>query len=102
MHFCKSIWIKVSFKRCKCKFDGKLQTVKSHPPNLIFVLSAVTVTPLKLSPRALVHSRRTSHIVQQPVILSPDPDLLIPIRPPLSRYVEEEGEGIIVPAILRQ
>ncbi|KAB5518614.1 hypothetical protein PHYPO_G00168020 [Pangasianodon hypophthalmus] len=62
----------------------------------------VTVTPLKLSPRALVRSRRSGHIIQSPVILSPDPDLLIPIRPPLPRYGEEEGEGIIFPAIVKQ
>ncbi|KAL7841092.1 hypothetical protein SRHO_G00247830 [Serrasalmus rhombeus] len=62
----------------------------------------VTVTPIKLSPRALVRSRRTSHIVQQPVILSPDPDLLIPIRGPIPRYGEEEGEHIIFPTLMKQ
>ncbi|MCJ8749305.1 hypothetical protein PDJAM_G00174800 [Pangasius djambal] len=62
----------------------------------------VTVTPIKLSPRALVRSRRSGHIIQPPVILSPDPDLLIPIRPPLPRYGEEEGEGVIFPAIVKQ
>ncbi|KAI4901959.1 hypothetical protein NFI96_005367 [Prochilodus magdalenae] len=62
----------------------------------------VTVTPIKLSPRALVRSRRTSHIVQQPVILSPDPDLLIPIRAPIPRYGEEEGEHIIFPTLMKQ
>ncbi|XP_066516379.1 stromal interaction molecule 2 [Hoplias malabaricus] len=62
----------------------------------------VTVTPIKLSPRALVRSRRTSHIVQQPMILSPDPDLLIPIRAPIPRYGEEEGERIIFPTLMKQ
>uniref|UniRef100_A0A4W4HPH6 SAM domain-containing protein n=1 Tax=Electrophorus electricus TaxID=8005 RepID=A0A4W4HPH6_ELEEL len=50
----------------------------------------VTVTPIKLSPGALVRSRRSAHIVPSPVILSPDPDLLIPIRTTLPRYGEEE------------
>ncbi|XP_046698501.1 stromal interaction molecule 2 [Silurus meridionalis] len=66
------------------------------PPKL-----PVTVTPLKLSPRALVRSRRTGHIVQAPVILSPDPDILIPIRPPVPWFDEEEEEAILFPVIVK-
>uniref|UniRef100_A0A8C1YIB5 Tromal interaction molecule 2a n=1 Tax=Cyprinus carpio TaxID=7962 RepID=A0A8C1YIB5_CYPCA len=51
-----------------------------------------TVSPLKSSPRSLVCSRRSGHIVPSPVIVSPDPDLLIPIRTPVRRYGDEEEE----------
>ncbi|XP_016103240.1 stromal interaction molecule 2-like [Sinocyclocheilus grahami] len=52
----------------------------------------VTVAPLKCSPRSLVRSRRSGHIVPSPVIVSPDPDLLIPIRTPVRRYGDDEEE----------
>uniref|UniRef100_I3JQL4 Stromal interaction molecule 2 n=1 Tax=Oreochromis niloticus TaxID=8128 RepID=I3JQL4_ORENI len=56
--------------------------------------SPVAVAPLKRSPRARVsicRSRR-SGVIPQPsaALISPDPDLLIPIRTPYSSYDEEE------------
>ncbi|XP_058624525.1 stromal interaction molecule 2-like [Onychostoma macrolepis] len=57
----------------------------------------VTVAPLKCSPRSLVRSRRSGHIVQ-----SPDPDLLIPIRTPLRRYGDEEEEHIKFSPLVKQ
>ncbi|XP_059409752.1 stromal interaction molecule 2 [Carassius carassius] len=62
----------------------------------------VTVAPLKCSPRSLVRSRRSGHIVPSPVILSPDPDLLIPIRTPLRRYGDEEEEHIKFSPLVKQ
>ncbi|XP_052401272.1 stromal interaction molecule 2 [Carassius gibelio] len=62
----------------------------------------VTVAPLKCSPRSLVRSRRSGHIVSSPVILSPDPDLLIPIRTPLRRYGDEEEEHIKFSPLVKQ
>ncbi|XP_067298049.1 stromal interaction molecule 2 isoform X1 [Pseudorasbora parva] len=62
----------------------------------------VTVSPLKCSPRSLVRSRRSGHIVSSPVILSPDPDLLIPIRSPLCRYTDEEEEHIKFSTLVKQ
>ncbi|KAK2865517.1 hypothetical protein Q7C36_001573 [Tachysurus vachellii] len=79
-----------------------IEDMEDDMPSMMPQKIPVTVSPLKLSPRALVRSRRIGHIVQPPVILSPDPDLLIPIRPPLPRYGEEEGEGIIFPSIVKQ
>lgn len=68
---------------------------------LMFVLFLVTVTPIKLSPRALVRSRRSGHIVQPSMILSPDPDLLMPIRPSASRYGDEEGDGLMFSTLVK-
>ncbi|TSN95684.1 Stromal interaction molecule 2 [Bagarius yarrelli] len=66
-------------------------------------IPAVSVSPLKLSPRALVRSRRTGRIIQPPVILPHDPDLLIQIQPPTPRYdEEEEKEEVIFPAMTKQ
>ncbi|KAG7313836.1 hypothetical protein KOW79_022332 [Hemibagrus wyckioides] len=79
-----------------------IEDMEDGMPSMMPQKIPVTVSPLKLSPRSLVRSRRAGHIVQPPVILPPDPDLLIPIRPPLPRYGEEEGEGIIFPAIAKQ
>ncbi|XP_073698960.1 stromal interaction molecule 2 [Garra rufa] len=62
----------------------------------------VTVAPLKCSPRSLVRSRRSGHIVPSPVIVSPDPDLLIPIRSPLRRYGDEEEEHIKFSPLVKQ
>ncbi|XP_050967037.1 stromal interaction molecule 2 isoform X1 [Labeo rohita] len=62
----------------------------------------VTVAPLKCSPRSLVRSRRSGHIVSSPVIVSPDPDLLIPIRTPLRRYGDEEEEHIKFTPLVKQ
>ncbi|CAM4498890.1 hypothetical protein PO909_014944 [Leuciscus waleckii] len=62
----------------------------------------VTVSPLKCSPRSLVRSRRSGHIGPSPVIVSPDPDLLIPIRTPLRRYVDEEEEHIKFSTLVKQ
>ncbi|KAK2908682.1 hypothetical protein Q8A67_004519 [Cirrhinus molitorella] len=62
----------------------------------------VTVAPLKCSPRSLVRSRRSGHIVPSPVIVSPDPDLLIPIRTPLRRYGDEEEEHIKFSPVVKQ
>ncbi|XP_062864776.1 stromal interaction molecule 2 isoform X2 [Trichomycterus rosablanca] len=72
--------------------DGPLPMIPQIP---------VTVTPIKLSPRALVRSRRSGHIVQPSMILSPDPDLLMPIRPPISRYGDEEGEGLVFSSFVK-
>lgn len=62
----------------------------------------VTVAPLKCSPRSLVRSRRSGHIVPSPVIVSPDPDLLIPIRSPQSRYGDDEEGHIKFTPIVKQ
>ncbi|XP_043096278.1 stromal interaction molecule 2-like [Puntigrus tetrazona] len=62
----------------------------------------VTVAPLKCSPRSRVRSRRSGHIVPSPVIVSPDPDLLIPIRTPLRRYGDEEEEHIKFSPLVKQ
>uniref|UniRef100_A0A8C1XXZ7 Tromal interaction molecule 2a n=1 Tax=Cyprinus carpio TaxID=7962 RepID=A0A8C1XXZ7_CYPCA len=62
----------------------------------------VTVAPLKCSPRSLVRSRRSGHIVPSPVIVSPDPDLLIPIRTPLRRYGDEEEEHMKFSPLVKQ
>lgn len=62
----------------------------------------VTVAPLKCSPRSLVRSRRSGHIVPSPVIVSPDPDLLIPIRSPLRRYVDEDEEHMKFLPLVKQ
>ncbi|XP_076869667.1 stromal interaction molecule 2 [Brachyhypopomus gauderio] len=62
----------------------------------------ITVTPIKLSPRSLVRSRRAGHIVPSPVIVSPDPDLLIPIRSPLPRYGDEDGDHRMFPTLMKQ
>ncbi|KAK3507607.1 hypothetical protein QTP70_030790 [Hemibagrus guttatus] len=79
-----------------------IEDMEDDLPSMMPQKIPVTVSPLKLSPRTLVRSRRAGHIVQPPVILPPDPDLLIPIRPPLPWYGEDEGEGIIFPAIAKQ
>jgi len=63
---------------------------------------SVTVTSLKCSPRSLVRSRRSGHIGPSPVIVSPDPDLLIPIRTSLRRYVDEEGEHLKFSTLVKQ
>nr|XP_021326812.1 uncharacterized protein stim2a isoform X2 [Danio rerio] len=62
----------------------------------------VTVAPLKCSPRSLVRSRRSGHMVPSPVIVSPDPDLLIPIRSPQSRYGDDEEGHIKYTPIVKQ
>ncbi|XP_072525946.1 stromal interaction molecule 2 isoform X2 [Salminus brasiliensis] len=71
-------------------------------PSVMPQIPVTVKAPIKLSPRAVVRSRRTGHIVPSPVILSPDPDLLIPIRGPIPRYGEDEGEHIIFPTIMKQ
>ncbi|KAI7810584.1 stromal interaction molecule 2 [Triplophysa rosa] len=62
----------------------------------------VTVAPLKCSPRSLVRSRRSGHMVPSPVIVSPDPDLLIPIRSPLRRYGDEDEEHMKFSPLVKQ
>ncbi|XP_030643744.1 stromal interaction molecule 2 [Chanos chanos] len=66
------------------------------------IIPQIPVSSIKRSPRSLVQSRRTGHIVPTPVILSPDPDLLIPIRAPLPRYAEEEQDHIFMAPIMKQ
>ncbi|KAA0722471.1 Stromal interaction molecule 2 [Triplophysa tibetana] len=62
----------------------------------------VSVAPLKCSPRSLVRSRRSGHMVPSSVIVSPDPDLLIPIRSPLRRYGDEDEEHIKFSPLVKQ
>ncbi|XP_051561190.1 stromal interaction molecule 2 [Myxocyprinus asiaticus] len=62
----------------------------------------VTVTPLKCSPRSLVRSRRSGHSVSSPVMISPDPDLLIPIRTPLRRYGDDDEDHIRYSTLMNQ
>ncbi|XP_056627010.1 stromal interaction molecule 2 [Triplophysa dalaica] len=62
----------------------------------------VSVAPLKCSPRSLVRSRRSGHMVPSSVIVSPDPDLLIPIRSPLRRYGDEDEEHIKFCPLVKQ
>ncbi|XP_044046819.1 stromal interaction molecule 2 isoform X2 [Siniperca chuatsi] len=60
------------------------------------VLPQMPVPPLKRSPRTrgstICRSRRPGTVTQPPVaMISPDPDLLIPIRAPYPCFDEEEG-----------
>ncbi|XP_022537410.2 stromal interaction molecule 2 [Astyanax mexicanus] len=71
-------------------------------PSVMPQIPVTVKAPIKLSPRAVVRSRRTGHIIPSPVVLSPDPDLLIPIRGPIPRYGEDEGERIIFPTLMKQ
>uniref|UniRef100_A0A9J8DEA1 Tromal interaction molecule 2a n=2 Tax=Cyprinus carpio TaxID=7962 RepID=A0A9J8DEA1_CYPCA len=66
------------------------------------IIPQIPVAPLKCSPRSLVRSRRSGHIVPSPVIVSPDPDLLIPIRTPLRRYGDEEEEHMKFSPLVKQ
>lgn len=66
------------------------------------MMAQIPVAPIKRSPRAMVRSRRTGHIVQTSVMLQPDPDLLVPIRAPLPRYGDDEDEHIYIAQLTKQ
>uniref|UniRef100_A0A669BK67 Stromal interaction molecule 2 n=1 Tax=Oreochromis niloticus TaxID=8128 RepID=A0A669BK67_ORENI len=77
---------------CHSSIHGSIEDLLDEPTSPI--LPQIPVAPLKRSPRARVsicRSRR-SGVIPQPsaALISPDPDLLIPIRTPYSSYDEEE------------
>uniref|UniRef100_A0AAX7TVJ9 SAM domain-containing protein n=1 Tax=Astatotilapia calliptera TaxID=8154 RepID=A0AAX7TVJ9_ASTCA len=77
---------------CHSSIHGSIEDLLDEPTSPI--LPQIPVAPLKRSPRARVSIRRSrrSGIIPQPsaTMISPDPDLLIPIRTPYSSYDEEE------------
>ncbi|CAI5680217.1 unnamed protein product [Oreochromis niloticus] len=79
---------------CHSSIHGSIEDLLDEPTSPILPQIPVAVAPLKRSPRARVsicRSRR-SGVIPQPsaALISPDPDLLIPIRTPYSSYDEEE------------
>ncbi|XP_076149295.1 stromal interaction molecule 2 [Alosa pseudoharengus] len=70
---------------------GEAELEEDLPPMMAQIPGVLA--PIKRSPRAMVRPRRTGHIVQPPVMLPPDPDL-IPIRAPLTCYGDDEDEHI--------
>ncbi|XP_039880352.1 stromal interaction molecule 2-like isoform X2 [Simochromis diagramma] len=79
---------------CHSSIHGSIEDLLDEPTSPILPQIPVAVAPLKRSPRARVSIRRSrrSGIIPQPsaTMISPDPDLLIPIRTPYSSYDEEE------------
>ncbi|KAK2816973.1 hypothetical protein Q5P01_025164 [Channa striata] len=81
---------------CHSSMQGSIEDLLDESESPIMPQMSVPVTPLKRSPRTrgstLCHSRRHGVTTQPPItMISPDPDLLIPIRASYPCYEEEEG-----------
>ncbi|XP_028994236.1 stromal interaction molecule 2 [Betta splendens] len=79
---------------CHSSMHGSIDDLLEDSSSAL--LPQMPVQPMKRSPRTrgsnLCRSRRHGAINQPPVaLISPDPDLLIPIRAPYHRFDEEEG-----------
>ncbi|KTF86899.1 hypothetical protein cypCar_00022549 [Cyprinus carpio] len=86
------LWLQLTYEVEVQYYNVKKQSAEQQLVTAKDEVEKRTVSPLKCSPRSLVCSRRSGHIVPSPVIVSPDPDLLIPIRTPVRRYGDEEEE----------
>ncbi|KAF7212989.1 stromal interaction molecule 2 [Nothobranchius furzeri] len=92
-----------SSRSCHSSIHGSVEDLLDEPTSPI--LPQMSVPPLKRSPRLRGSTiRRVCHpgVVPQPpaALISPDPDLLIPIRAPYPRY--DEGEELVLTALKKQ
>uniref|UniRef100_A0AAY4ARK9 SAM domain-containing protein n=1 Tax=Denticeps clupeoides TaxID=299321 RepID=A0AAY4ARK9_9TELE len=65
------------------------------------LMPQIPVSTLKRSPCSMARSRRTGHIVAAPIMLPPDPDLLIPVRTPLQQYGDDEDDQVFIPQLTK-
>ncbi|XP_071360346.1 stromal interaction molecule 2 [Trachinotus anak] len=80
---------------CHSSVHGSIEDLLEESASPILQQMPVPVPPLKRSPRtrgsAICRSRRSGIIAQSPAaMISPDPDLLIPIRAPYPCFDEED------------
>ncbi|KAM4750898.1 LOW QUALITY PROTEIN: uncharacterized protein FYW61_005730 [Anableps anableps] len=98
---------RVSQSSCSCHSSahGSAEDLLDEPASPIIPQMPVPIPPLKRSPRlrgsTICRARRPGVIPQpQPTTISPDPDLLIPIRAPYSCY--DEGEEVLRKTLKKQ
>ncbi|XP_037553681.1 stromal interaction molecule 2 [Nematolebias whitei] len=92
---------------CSChnSIHGSIEDLLDEPAAPILPQMQIPVTPLKRSPRlrgSTVHRARRPGVTSQPqaAMISPDPDILIPIRSPYPCY--DEGEERIFKTLKKQ
>ncbi|XP_013860313.1 stromal interaction molecule 2 [Austrofundulus limnaeus] len=92
-----------SSRSCHSSVQGSIEDLLDEPASP--TLPQMQVPPLKRSPRlqgSTIHRTRRPGVISQPpaALISPDPDLLIPIRTPYPCY--DEGEEFILKTLKKQ
>ncbi|XP_024146124.1 stromal interaction molecule 2 [Oryzias melastigma] len=90
---------------CHSSIHGSIENLIDDPVSPILPQIPVSVSPIKCSPRphgsTVCRARRPGMISHPPTaLISPDPDLLIPIRPTYPLY--NEGEEILLKTLKKQ
>ncbi|RVE76173.1 hypothetical protein OJAV_G00007510 [Oryzias javanicus] len=90
---------------CHSSIHGSIENLIDDPVSPILPQIPVSVSPIKCSPRphgsTVCRARRPGMISHPPAaLISPDPDLLIPIRPTYPLY--NEGEEILLKTLKKQ